>query len=408
MSTQETIEGSGWPLGYKVRQGTRRPAVLGGEAARDVFVTESRPMNHFQKEAVVTEGEGGSSWRLSTDEGKHIGGADVAPFPLGFYNAGLHGDLVGRILTLARVRGMAIDDLSVELVNGYMLQGSFVRGDGIGSADPAQIDVRIASGATPADVRRLVDDAVAASPAIDTMRTAFENTFAIYINGRRRVVTTLANSDAPDAPDPYRTYTRPPAPLDGAGDLADLIRKTGEIEGGELPDARDGAIRKTVRQVVGVSKLIDPAGVTETDTWLRLPGVSHFTMKSDERTQAYPDADRAPSGLALLSASIVFCYMTQLSRYIEHQKFDIDGVRIVQYTPYVLTGSAADGTLAGRAEPADTHLFLNGDEGDEVHERLMTIAAKTCYLHATMAAALVPVVSVTLNGKALDSAQAAE
>src|SRR3546814_8146520 len=96
-------------------------------------------------------------------------------------------------------------------------------------------------------------------------------------------------------------------------------------------------------------------------------------MKSDER----PDGGQAPSGLALLSASIVFCYMTQLSRYIEHQKFAIGGVRIVQYTPFVLTRSAAEGTLVGRAAPADTHLFLNGDEGDETHERLMTIAANT-------------------------------
>src|SRR3546814_1977761 len=54
-------------------------AVLGGSAARDVFVTESRPMNHFQKEAIVTEGATGSAWRLSTDEGKHIGGRSEEP-----------------------------------------------------------------------------------------------------------------------------------------------------------------------------------------------------------------------------------------------------------------------------------------------------------------------------------------
>src|SRR3546814_7330722 len=143
------------------------------------------------------------------------------------------------------------------------------------------------------------------------MRTALDNTFAIYINGRRRAGTSMTNAGAPDAPDPYKTYTRPPAPLAGADDLPDLIRKTGEVEQGETLDARSGAIRKTVRQVAGVARLVDPAGVTETDSWLRLPGVSHFAMKSDER----PDGGQAPSGLALLSASIVFCYMTQLSRY---------------------------------------------------------------------------------------------
>src|SRR3546814_8644691 len=88
------------------------------------------------------------------------------------------------------------------------------------------------------------------------MRTALDNTFAIYINGRRRAVTSLTNSGAPDAPDPYKTYVRPPAPLAGADDLPDLIRKTGEVEQGETLDARSGAIRKTVRQVVGVAGLV--------------------------------------------------------------------------------------------------------------------------------------------------------
>jgi uncharacterized OsmC-like protein len=52
-------------------------------------------------------------------------------------------------------------------------------------------------------------------------------------------------------------------------------------------------------------------------------------------------------------------------------------------------------------EPVDTHLFLNGDESDETHERLMRIAATTCYLHATLASALEPVVSIEMNGAAL-------
>ena len=156
------------------------------------------------------------------------------------------------------------------------------------------------------------------------------------------------------------------------------------------------------RTVTGESRLENPAGVTATDTWLEVPGVSHFTLRSDERTATGKGAgDQGPSGLALLSAGIVFCYMTQLTRYIENQHFDIRGVRLVQYTPYALTGSAADGTLTGVIEPVDTHLFLSGGAGDEEHEKLMTIAAKTCYLHATLADTLPPEVKVELNGTAL-------
>jgi uncharacterized OsmC-like protein len=48
----------------------------------------------------------------------------------------------------------------------------------------------------------------------------------------------------------------------------------------------------------------------------------------------------------------------------------------------------------GGLEPADTHLFLSGDEDAETMERFMKIAEKTCYLHATLSGALEPKVTV--------------
>jgi len=393
----DSIEGSGYPLSFKMKQGTARPSVLGPGVARDIFTVESRQMAGFQKEGVVTEGETGSVWRMSTDEGKHLGGADVSPFPLGFFNAGLHGDLANRLLTIARARGIAVDDLKIDLKNGYYIVGSFIRGDGVGHGEPAEVIVKIKSSASADDIKALVHDAVKASPAMDLMRTAFDNTFAIYVNGRRRVVTSLANSEAPDAPDPYMTYTAPPSPMEGSDELTDIVWKTGEVEAGEAkpaPTGTDEKLKRIVRVVPGHSELLDPNGVTETDTYLGLEGMSHFKLKSDERM----DIDQAPSGLAIAAAGIAFCYMTQLGRYIHHQDFKIRGVRLVQHTPFSTSGDPADGSWIGKAEPADTHLFLSGEEDDATHERLMTIAANTCYLHATMAATLEPMVSVELNG----------
>ena len=404
MTTHDTIDSSGYPLAFKTRQGGARSPVLTSAAGRDVFVAEVRSLTGYQKEAVVTEGAGGSAWRMTTDEGKHIKGTDLAPFPLGFFNAGLHADLIKRILTIAAARGMAAPDVRIDLQNFYFLNGSFVRGDGVGGAEPAKILVKIQSDAAPDEVSALVADAVRASPALATMRQAVRNTFAIYVNGRRHEVTTLDNSPAPDAPDPYRTYTQPPAPLAGASDLPDLIHKTGEVQPGDVVDVSDGTIRRVVRTVSGASRLLDAAGITETNTWLEMPGLSNFAFKSDERAIAEPSEEGAPSGLALIAAGIVFCYLTQLTRYIQHQKVDINGVRIVQYTPFALAGSPADGTWSGSIEPVDTHLFLNGGADAATHERIMTIAANTCYLHATLIDQLDPIVSVEHNGKPLSHA----
>ncbi|MDH5535417.1 MAG: OsmC family protein, partial [Betaproteobacteria bacterium] len=398
-TSTETIEGSGFPLAFKAKRGKARPGVVAAGQGRDVFKVEARQLAGHQKEAIVTEGEAGSAWRVTSDEGKHLKGADVAPFPLGVFNAGLHADLINRLLAGARERELPLSSLEIDLKNGYSMTGAFFRGDGKGYAEPAAIKVKIASTAEPSQIARLVRDAVSASPALAAMRLPLENTFALYVNGRRRTVTTMKNSDAPDAADPFRTYSKPPQPIAGTDDLPDLIRKTGQQMAGTAAIAPAGAQAggRIVREVSGVSRLLDPAGVTETDTWLEMPGMSHFALKTDERATG----DQAPSGLALLSAGIAFCYMTQLSRYIEHMKFKIRAVRLVQYSPYAVTGSAKDASWRGGVEPVDTHLFLNGEESDETHERLMNIAATTCYLHATLVSQLAPVVSVELSGSPL-------
>ena len=125
------------------------------------------------------------------------------------------------------------------------------------------------------------------------------------------------------------------------------------------------------------------------DTFLGVPGASHFKLISDEG-----QADAAPCGLTLLSAGIAFCYMTQLSRYIENMKMNIRGVRLVQFNPYVAGRIAA-------VEPIDTHLFLNGEAPDEMHLQLLTIAARTCYLHAASKTPVEPNLKIVHNGRAV-------
>ena len=55
-------------------------------------------------------------------------------------------------------------------------------------------------------------------------------------------------------------------------------------------------------------------------------------------------------------------------------------------------------------EPIDTHLFLNGEAPDETHLKLLTIAARTCYLHACASTPLEPIVRLIHNGTPLAQA----
>ena len=381
----DTIDKNGDPLVFKLRQGSRSPLLQGG---RDVIKVEARQMALYQKEGVVADGAEASAWRLTTDEGKHLKATDLAPFPLGFFNAGIQVDLAQQIRRLAAERGIAVDGLSLSVVNHYWLTGSFIHGTGEGHAEAPDIDVRIDSPAPTGDIESLVHAAMDASPAIAFLRAALNNnSFALYINGRRRKVDGVENSTAPDAGDPYRTYKSAPRPLDPNG-RADLIVKTGKTEDGQSAPAQATIQGKQLRNILGEGRLLGD-GVVDVETWLGMPGASHFRLLGDAAGN-----DAAPSGLALFAAGISFCYMTQLARYIESMKLAINGVRLVQFTPF-------QGGTKAAAGPIDTHLFLNGEAPDETHLKLLTVAMHTCYLHAASKTPTEPNLRITHNGRAV-------
>jgi uncharacterized OsmC-like protein len=392
MIIKDSIEGSGYPLGFAVSKGTHRPEILENKDARDVFKVEARMLQGLQREGFVKEGNTGSSWRLTSDEGKHLKGTDLAPFPLAFFNAGLHSDLTNRILSLAQDRSFTIDDLKIDLTNHYWMTGSFFRGTGEGFSDPATVKVRVKSSAPAEQIRNLINDAVMLSPAMAAMRTPLNNTFALYVNGRRRSIPELAASTADDAPDPYVTYSSVPAPMPEWTNDHSLIRKTGEVCEGNITPAPAETETRIIRNIHGRSAGLNEPGVIETDTVVDLPGMTHFAIKSDDRISG----DTAPCGMSLQAVGIAFCFMTQLGRYIEHMKFGINGIRLVQYNPYAI--STENGIARGIAEPVDTHLFLNGRAAEADFGKLLHIAARTCYLHSTLGAALEPDVTIELNG----------
>jgi uncharacterized OsmC-like protein len=391
----DSIEGSGFPLAFKVREGAKRPGVIGAAPSKDVFCVEQRAMGGHQKECVVSEGESGSSYRLVCDEGAGLKGTDLAPFPLGFMNAGFQADLQNRFMAAAAVSGVRIETLATELLNGYELNGSFFRGTGKGSAEAPRIKFIVKSSSPTEVIGRLVRDALDTSPLIALVRGTPRNTFALYINGKRRMIAAPTPSMTSDVPDPLKVWSGVPRPLPNAKDPADLITK---IVAAPDPDPAapqfgmsvdpSATIRRGI-EIFGVSRWNN--GITESETWAGKPLGSRFGLKSDERA----NEDQAPSGLALAASGIAFCLMTQLLRYTEVHKLNIRALRMVQYSPFELAASSEG--IRAVAHPLDTHVFAHGDESDERIEQLLVMAQNTCYLHALLHNAFEPVVELSLN-----------
>lgn len=384
-TASDTIESSGFPLCFKVEQGSARPAALGLADSRDRFTVQARAMGGHQKEAVVREGATGSSWRMVSDEGAGLKGSDLAPFPLGFMAAGIQADLLNRLSQLAAAGQIRLERLESDLVNHYAFEGSFFKGTGRGYAFPPQLKIRAATDASADTVRTLVARAVTASPILAAWSQPLVNTFALYANGQRRALPHLAASHAPDATDPLKAWREVPRPLAGRPQAQALIEKLGPAElgsGTPNPSWQSGRVEIPI---LGSCALV--GDVARSTSWANLPGGSRFGLRSADGL----DDDRAPSGLAYAFAGVAFCLMTQLLRYVEHHHMKIRALRIVQHADCELIGGIA------RAHALDTHIFVHGEESEAVMERLVQMAADTCYLHAAFHGSLDPVVSVEVG-----------
>jgi uncharacterized OsmC-like protein len=386
----ERLENSPHPLAFQVRQSDAAAPLSGGGDGTALIQVDARLLHQHQKDAIVTAGEGASQWRMPSDEGAHLKGSDLAPFPLGFFNAGLQADLFQRIDEVARERGVAIGPVDIELSNHYWFTGSFALGTGSGHAEPSRIKIAVTSQASSSDIRDVINAAVRRSPALALLRQPLRSTFALHVNGRRRDLSEqLPASTRAGVTDPFLAYGGAPQPLDTAA-RRDLIVRTDRFQQGTPVPAASTTDGRFMINVMGEGQRKHGAAEASIESWLELAGATHFVYRADAC-----GGDSAPSGAALLAAGIAFCFMTQLSRYVEHQKLAVSAIRMVQFNRLEIAAGV------GMAEGVDTHLFLNGQASEELQAQLVRVAARTCYLHATLSAALVPLITLVLNGEPL-------
>ena len=387
------IDTYGYPLGFKVNEGIAPSNLTLNNLGREVVKVEACHLIGHQREAILTEG-GGTAWRLTSDEGLHLKGTDVAPFPFGYFNAGLQADLLNRIRFYAELLNIELSDLSLKLDNEYWLLGSFVTGSGQGVANPSTIEIHLKSKFSDPDILRLLNYAIQASPSITFLKRQLKSTFSLTINGKRKILSELIDQQVDIPLDPFLRYPQAPAPIEDNQHEMNIIRKLSARESGDVTIAPPGSNSKIIRNIKGHSQFSNANGLTEIESWLALPGMSHFSFTTDEG-----GVSKAPSGLGLLSAGIAFCFITQIARYIENMKLNVNGIRLVQFNPFSLLLGEDDISHIGDAEPIETHLFLNGSLTEEMFEKLLNMSARTCYLHASAHNSLPPNIKVFHNSK---------
>ncbi len=334
-----------------------------------------RSLSVMQKEAVVVSSSTGRAWRLVSDEGAYLDGADEAPCPLSFMTVGMVCQFMDEMRALAGQRGIALRGIELVQDNYYTMKGSALRGTMTGGAKDVLLEARIDSDADVQSLRALVCDAVAAAPINGLLRGAKDSLF------------TLTHNTAPVAPDKARTVQGDaPADLaagfDGpqpmAGDWSELIRRGGmsprtaeatSSQGSSLAEEQDRTLH-----IRGICTL-RPDGVKQVKQQLFNPHGSIFTYLCDEE-------GRAPDAACYIAAGIGFCFMTQLGRYAKIARKDLSAYRVVQDLHFAPGGATGGTGSAGQADPLETHVFLDSGEDDAFARAALDMGEQTCFLHA--------------------------
>lgn len=395
------IEDSPYPLAFKIAERPPKRAEA-RESGKIVIRTKVRSLAGMQKEAIVAWLQPArSSWCMVCDEGPYLNGTDLAPFPLAFYTAGMQFCYMSQLLKNAKQHGIGLKSLEVLQENYYSMKGSFLKGDAKGGARPVGLQVKIESDDPVESIAKLVQRSEASSPSHAAMRTRLSNAFALTFNGRPSLLSAVTQSEVQDTEDPISDFDDLQPGLPQAF-LPDIITKleTAEqihqVAGGVSSSLQ--AVQNRELHVHGEAKLTDLDQVKQTTVRLYKPIGSTFGFLSDD-TATEGGKDCAPDGLAFLSAGLAFCYLTQITRYAQIAKLKLTSVRLVQETAFTFSGSRSDWSLAATAQPVHTHIFMDADESEKIGEKVVAMAAQTCFLHAALSGEFQTIVRAELNGR---------
>jgi organic hydroperoxide reductase OsmC/OhrA len=370
------LEASGKPLFFKIAD-PEGSGLLRSGAPGVAIRTVARSLSVMQKEALVGSSATGNAWRLASDEGKYLMGDDVAPCPLAFMTAGMLASFTDRILALARLREIDLDDLQVTQDNYYTMEGSALRGTMTGGALPVDLRMHVRAPRRPDVLERLLADSVAASPVSALLGQVLPSRFTLTHNGREIETRRAAALGRPAEPWLEACF-RTAGP--DKGDWEGLVRRNGmSPETTEVTSSRGSSYAAEQSRRLHLRGLctLRPDGVKDIEQHLLNPHGSIFDILSEESSEP-GGGGHAPDALTCLSAGIAFCFMTQLGRYAKIVRKELREYGVIQDTGFTMGGNGAPPSASG----VETHVYLESGEDDEFAREILDMAEQTCFLHA--------------------------
>jgi len=294
----------------------------------------------------------------------------LAPFPLGFFSAGLVASYMSEFISHAARAEIEIQALEVQVDNLYGMEGSLLRGTMTGSALPVEATFRVKTTGADAQNVQLAHLAVASSPADTLLRNAVDSVFTLNHNGTELPVTRVAASSRKQQLDPTAVFqaAQPGQTADFADNILQRLEGVDTLGGERLGTVRSAAVglsdeQKRQVHVRGVGTLRTD-GMKELQVACFQPIGSVFRFLSDD-SAAVGGVERAPSGLVYLSAGLSFCFMTQLGRYAHVAKHAMHSYQIVQDTSFSPPAALNEKGETPTCAAVDTDVFIGNAEDPE-------------------------------------------
>ena len=359
------------PLAYALSKTARLPYPDQSAQHEETIRVFARALEGMQKEALVVSNDSSVVWRLVCDEGPYLNGTDLAPPPLAFFSAGM-----ASMFTSAIERELPDhSDLTVDQDAYYGMEGSALRGTMTASAEAMELRVATPGNRQSGDLEERLRKAVAATSAGALMQNDLVDTFGLQRNALSIDVGSLPPTTRTGPGDPSSLFHDLEHTCGESGTAALVCKLESAASVFEQDHGAGAALKDEQKRTLLIRSRVTlrADGVHQVRVQIHRPIGSIFQFIVDENTSGKSVA-RAPDGLSYVSAGIAFCYMTQLGRYAQISKKDVEHYSIVQDNRF--------DRVAGRTFPVDTHVYLDTTEDEDSCRTIARMAEQTCFLHA--------------------------
>jgi len=372
MMKNSPVSNENRPIAFPIGPENQPQPPQSGPAENVIFQTRARALDGMQKEALVQCSAGGTAWRLLCDEGPWLNGTDLAPFPLGYFAAGVAACLMSDILTQASKAGVQLGMLNLRVDHFFTMEGSILRGTMAAGVDPIHLAVDTEGDLDDAELEGLVTTALnECSAANRALGNRLPSRFCLTVNGQAITWPGNASRQLDGAADPVARFER--LQTKKQTDLPQAIISKDEntsVTAGEGAVGLQSDQKRTVH--IHSDACLRADGLKEIAVQCLTPQGSRFVFLSDDAPEAGGQG-RAPCGFTYLSAGVAFCFLTQLGRYAAIKKMKLLDYRVVQNTSF---GTGSEDPL-----PVETAVFLDSEDSAENNLQMVRMGEQTCYLH---------------------------